>query len=52
MINYKICGVHEIKMQPHKKKIKKTFFTCVCLFKKKEFDNFLFHEQLLITSIF
>lgn len=47
MINSKMCGVHQIKMQQHKKKLNN-----VCVFKKKEFEKKKFHEQLLITSIF
>lgn len=36
MINYEICGVHQIKMQQHKKK---QHFSPVCVFKKEEFDE-------------
>lgn len=35
MINYKIYGVHQIKMQQHKKKLNNIFHLCVCLLKKK-----------------
>lgn len=38
MINYEICGVHQIKMQQHKKKLNNIFHLCVSL-KKKEFDE-------------
>lgn len=34
MINYEICGVHQIKMQQHKKKLNNIFHLCVSLKKK------------------
>lgn len=52
MINYEICGVHQIKMQQHKKKIKQ-HFSPVCVFKKKEFNEKIsMNNYSFKTSIF